>query len=60
MPRTKPAYAPELRQRILDVFRQAEIPRKIVQNSPSARGDFCLAPLTHESVLHPIAFPLKE
>ena len=42
------------------VFRQAEIPRKIVQKSPSVGGDFCLAPLTHESMLHPIAFPLKE
>jgi hypothetical protein len=42
------------------VFRQAEIPRKIVQKSPSGGGEFCLAPLTHESVLHPIAFPLKE
>jgi hypothetical protein len=44
----------------LNVFRQAEIPKKIVQKSPSAGGDFRLALLSHERMFHPIAFPLEQ
>ncbi len=42
------------------VFRQAEIPQKIVQKYPSCHGYFYLVLLPHEGMFHPVAFALKQ
>ena len=43
-----------------DVFRQAKIPKKIVQISPSGHGDFCLVLLPHKRMFHAVTLTFEQ